>query len=57
MIFKEGHDEADGRRDLTTEGIHLARMLTRLLPTQPEARDLAIVRSVRAARAGNGSAG
>lgn len=41
LIFNEGYDEAaDGRRALAAEGIHLARMLVRLMPTEPEARGL-----------------
>ncbi len=40
LIFNEGYDEQDGRRALAAEGIHLARMLVRVLPTEPEARGL-----------------
>ncbi|MFI7679036.1 RNA polymerase sigma factor [Actinophytocola sp. NPDC049390] len=40
LIFNEGYDEEDGRRALATEGIHLARTLVRLMPTEPEARGL-----------------
>ncbi|MGI5220660.1 RNA polymerase sigma factor [Nocardia sp. CA-290969] len=40
LIFNEGYDEPDGRRALTTEGIHLARVLMRLLPAEPEPRGL-----------------
>nr|CEL13061.1 RNA polymerase sigma-70 factor, ECF subfamily [Kibdelosporangium sp. MJ126-NF4]CTQ98748.1 RNA polymerase sigma-70 factor, ECF subfamily [Kibdelosporangium sp. MJ126-NF4] len=55
LIFNEGYDEQDGpkgngpkgngrkgngRRALAAEGIHLARMLVRLMPTEPEARGL-----------------
>ncbi|MGH3382938.1 MAG: RNA polymerase sigma factor [Nocardioidaceae bacterium] len=40
LIFNEGFGEADGRRDLTAEAIHLARMLVRLLPQEPEPRGL-----------------
>lgn len=40
LIFNEGYDEQDGRRALTAEGIHLARVLVRLMPAEPEARGL-----------------
>ena len=36
LIFNEGYDEQDGRRALTAEAIHLARVLARLLPGEPE---------------------
>ncbi|SUD48952.1 RNA polymerase sigma factor [Nocardia otitidiscaviarum] len=40
LIFNQGYGEEDGRRGLTAEGIHLARMLARLLPSEPETRGL-----------------
>ncbi|ONM46270.1 RNA polymerase sigma factor [Nocardia donostiensis] len=40
LIFNQGYDDEDGARGLTAEGIHLARVLVRLLPTEPEARGL-----------------
>ncbi|WP_020578333.1 RNA polymerase sigma factor [Actinopolymorpha alba] len=40
LIFNEGYDEQDGRRALAAEGIHLARTLVRLIPTEPEPRGL-----------------
>jgi RNA polymerase sigma-70 factor (ECF subfamily) len=40
LIFNEGYDEQDGRRALTAEAIHLARVLTRLMPQEPEPRGL-----------------
>jgi RNA polymerase sigma-70 factor (ECF subfamily) len=40
LIFNEGYDEGDGRRALAAEGIHLARVLVRLMPAEPEARGL-----------------
>lgn len=40
LIFNQGYDEDDGHRDLAAEGIHLARMLVRLMPHQPEAAGL-----------------
>lgn len=40
LIFNEGYDETDGRRALAAEGIHLARVLVRLMPEEPEARGL-----------------
>jgi len=36
LIFNEGYDERDGRRALTAEAIHLARVVTRLMPREPE---------------------
>ncbi len=36
LIFNEGYDEPDGRRGLTVEAIHLARMLVRLMPDETE---------------------
>lgn len=40
LIFNEGYDEENGARALTAEGIHLARVLVRLMPAEPEARGL-----------------
>ncbi|MFD6155335.1 RNA polymerase sigma factor [Nocardia sp. NPDC060256] len=40
LICNEGYDEADGSRALTAEGIRLARVLIRLLPSEPEPRGL-----------------
>ncbi|WP_405163718.1 RNA polymerase subunit sigma-24 [Nocardia sp. NBC_01499] len=40
LIFNEGYDEEDGRRALTAEGIRLARVLVRLMPSEPEPRGL-----------------
>jgi RNA polymerase sigma-70 factor (ECF subfamily) len=37
LIFNEGYD---GHRGLTAEAIHLARMLVRLMPAEPEPRGL-----------------
>ena len=50
LIFNEGYDEADGRRDLTEEGIHLTRMLVRLLPAEPEAQGLLALMLLHEAR-------
>jgi RNA polymerase sigma-70 factor, ECF subfamily len=36
LIFNEGYDEEDVRRALAAEAIRLARVLTRLLPQEPE---------------------
>jgi RNA polymerase sigma-70 factor (ECF subfamily) len=36
LIFNQGYDEQDERRALTAEAIHLARILAKLLPTEPE---------------------
>lgn len=40
LIFNEGYGDTDGQRGLTAESIHLARVLVRLLPAEPEARGL-----------------
>ncbi|MEV0685617.1 sigma-70 family RNA polymerase sigma factor [Nocardia sp. NPDC050378] len=40
LIFNQGYDDEDETRGLAAEGIHLARVLARLLPTEPEARGL-----------------
>lgn len=40
LIFNQGYDEQDGPRALAGEGIHLARVLVRLLPSEPEPRGL-----------------
>ncbi|MBB5918312.1 RNA polymerase sigma-70 factor (ECF subfamily) [Nocardia transvalensis] len=40
LIFNEGYDEQDGPRALAGEGIHLARVLVHLLPSEPEPRGL-----------------
>lgn len=36
LIFNQGYDEPDGGRALTVEAIHLARVLTGLMPSEPE---------------------
>jgi RNA polymerase sigma-70 factor (ECF subfamily) len=36
LIFNEGYDEQDGRRELAAEAIHLARLLVQLMPQEPE---------------------
>jgi RNA polymerase sigma-70 factor (ECF subfamily) len=36
LVFNEGYDEQDGRRALTAEAIHLARVLAGLMPHEPE---------------------
>lgn len=52
LIFNEGYDEQDGRRRLTAEAIHLARVLARLMPQEPEPRGLlALMLLVEARRA------
>ncbi|MGW5453920.1 RNA polymerase sigma factor [Nocardia sp. NPDC003979] len=40
LIFSQGYDDEDETRGLAAEGIYLARVLVRLLPTEPEARGL-----------------
>ncbi|MGV9801476.1 RNA polymerase sigma factor [Mycobacterium sp. NPDC003449] len=52
LIFNQGYDEDDGRRSLAAEGIHLARMLVRLMPHEPEAGGLlALMQLLEARRA------
>jgi RNA polymerase sigma-70 factor (ECF subfamily) len=53
LIFNEGYDEQDGRRALTAEAIHLARMLTRLMPAEPEPRGLLALMLLNEARRGS----
>ncbi|MCP3801936.1 RNA polymerase sigma factor [Allokutzneria sp. A3M-2-11 16] len=50
LIFNQGYDEVDGRRALAAEGLHLARVLVRLLPQEPEARGLLALMSLLEAR-------
>jgi RNA polymerase sigma-70 factor (ECF subfamily) len=40
LIFNEGYDEQDGRRELAAEAIHLARLLVQLMPQESEPRGL-----------------
>jgi RNA polymerase sigma-70 factor, ECF subfamily len=58
LIFNEGYDEDDGRRGLTAEAIHLARVLARLTPREPEPRGLLalmlLTEARRATRTENG---
>ncbi|MBB5790225.1 RNA polymerase sigma factor [Jiangella mangrovi] len=58
LIFNQGYDEQDGRRALTAEAIHLARVLVRLLPREPEPRGLLalmlLTEARRAARTDDG---
>ncbi|WP_280218528.1 RNA polymerase sigma factor [Nocardia neocaledoniensis] len=52
LIFNQGYDDEEGSRGLTAEAIHLARVLVRLLPTEPEARGvLALLLLLEARRA------
>ena len=53
LIFNEGYDEQDGRRALAAEGIHLTRVLVRLMPTEPEARGLLSLMLLLEARRAN----
>ncbi|WP_328387859.1 RNA polymerase sigma factor [Nocardia sp. NBC_00416] len=57
LIFNEGYDEQDGRRALTAEGIHLARVLVRLMPSEPEPRGLLALMLLLEARRANRTAG
>ncbi len=50
LIFNEGYDEQDGRRALTAEAIHLARVLARLMPQEPEPRGLLALMLLHEAR-------
>ena len=58
LIFNQGYDEVDGRRALAAEGIHLARMLVRLMPQEPEVRGLlGLMLLLEARRANRAEAG
>jgi RNA polymerase sigma-70 factor, ECF subfamily len=50
LIFNEGYDEQDGRRALAAEAIHLARVLARLMPQEPEPRGLLALMLLHEAR-------
>ncbi|PZF79262.1 RNA polymerase sigma factor [Jiangella anatolica] len=50
LIFNQGYDEPDGARDLAGEAIHLARVLIRLLPDEPEPRGLLALMLLHEAR-------
>ncbi len=50
LIFNEGYDEHDETRALAAEAIHLARVLTRLMPTEPEPRGLLALMLLNEAR-------
>ena len=53
LIFNEGYDEQDGRRALTAEAIHLARVLVRLMPARARAARLAGVDAAARGPAGD----
>jgi RNA polymerase sigma-70 factor (ECF subfamily) len=50
LIYNEGYDEQDGRRALTAEAIHLARVLVGLMPNEPEPRGLLALMLLNEAR-------
>lgn len=50
LIFNEGYGEHDASRALTAEAIHLARVLSRLLPDEPEPRGLLALMLLHEAR-------
>ncbi|HEY2173417.1 MAG TPA: RNA polymerase sigma factor [Mycobacteriales bacterium] len=50
LIFNEGYDEQDGTRALAAEAIHLARVLTQLMPQEPEPRGLLALMLLHEAR-------
>ncbi|HVX44135.1 MAG TPA: RNA polymerase sigma factor [Mycobacteriales bacterium] len=50
LIFNEGYDEQGSRRALTAEAIHLARVLTGLMPSEPEPRGLLALMLLQEAR-------
>lgn len=50
LIFNEGYGEEDGGRALAAEGIHLARVLVRLMPLEPEPRGLLALMLLHEAR-------
>ena len=50
LVFNEGYDEHDERRALTTEALHLARVLAGLMPGEPEPRGLLALMLLHEAR-------
>lgn len=50
LIFNEGYSEEGGDRALAAEGIHLARVLVRLMPREPEPRGLLALMLLHEAR-------
>lgn len=50
LIFNQGYDEQDGRRDLAAEAIGLARTLVRLMSAEPEPRGLLALMLLHEAR-------
>ncbi|MGH3244235.1 MAG: RNA polymerase sigma factor [Spirillospora sp.] len=50
LIFNEGYDEDDERRELTAEAIRLGRVLPRLMPGEPEPRGLLALMLLHEAR-------
>lgn len=50
LIFNAGYDEHDEARALTTEAIHLARVLVRLMPNEAEPRGLLALMMLNEAR-------
>jgi len=50
LIFNQGFDEHDENRALTGEAIHLGRVLTQLLPAEPEPRGLLALMLLHEAR-------
>ncbi|MET7281035.1 RNA polymerase sigma factor [Kribbella sp. NPDC005582] len=50
LIFNQGFDEHDENRALTGEAIHLGRVLTHLLPAEPEPRGLLALMLLHEAR-------
>ncbi|WP_433464526.1 RNA polymerase sigma factor [Spirillospora sp. CA-128828] len=50
LIFNQGYDEEDPDRALTAEAIHLARVLVRLMPAEPEPRGLLALMLLHEAR-------
>ncbi len=50
LIFNQGFDEHDEHRALTAEAIHLARVLTRLMPDEAEPRGLLALMLLHEAR-------
>ncbi|WP_026877030.1 RNA polymerase sigma factor [Jiangella gansuensis] len=50
LIYNEGYDQQDGRRALTAEAIHLARVLVGLMPNEPEPRGLLALMLLNEAR-------
>ncbi|HEY9293725.1 MAG TPA: RNA polymerase sigma factor [Microlunatus sp.] len=52
LIFNQGYDDFHGKRDLTGEAIHLARVVVQLMPDEPEPQGLLALMLLTEARQG-----